>query len=31
MLYRELALAETEVFKVLDQIKADESSGSLYL
>jgi len=28
---RELALAETEVFKVLDQIKAEESSGSLFL
>ena len=27
---RELALAETEVFKVLDQIEAEETSGNLY-
>ena len=31
MLHRELALAKTEVFKVLEQIKAEESSGSLFL
>ena len=30
MLFRELALAEVEVFKVLDHIKAEESSGNLY-
>ena len=30
MLVRELALAEIEVFKVLDHIKAEESSGNLY-
>ena len=30
MLFRELALAEVEVFKVLDRIKAEESSGNLY-
>ena len=30
MLFRERALAEVEVFKVLDHIKAEESSGNLY-
>ena len=30
MLFRELALSEVEVFKVLDHIKAEESSGNLY-
>ena len=30
MLFRELALAEVEVFKVLDHIKEEESSGNLY-
>ena len=30
MLFRELALAEVEVFKVLDHIKAEESSGNLF-
>ena len=30
MLFRELALAEVEVFKVLDRIKTEESSGNLF-
>ena len=30
MLFRELALAEVEVFRVMDHIKAEESSGNLY-